>query len=83
VGTIGALSGGGVNIAVPRQGSAPYAATGLRVGFELPIVSAFALRAQADAALALARPKIQIDGSDVFSVSPVVGAASLLGVARF
>jgi hypothetical protein len=81
--SVGVIDGGGVDIATPRSGAAPYAATGARVGLDLPIAAKLFLRLQVDAAYVVDPVTIRVSGDDPFTVSPIVAALGAAGVVRF
>ncbi len=83
LGTLGALSASSEGISAPRTETAPHASLGLRVGSELRLIPAFALRAQLDALGLLTPHRFAVNGSEVESLSTFALAGSILGVVRF
>lgn len=83
LGTFGALSASSEGISAPRTETAPHASLGLRVGTELRLLPAFAVRAQMDGLGLLTPHRFAVNGSEVESLSTFALSGSILGVVRF
>ena len=80
--TVGATRGTS-NAQHPQSGAAAYAATGARVGVEVPLTSHLALRFALDGMGVLARPVLRIDGRNVWTAPPASASAGGGLVASF
>jgi hypothetical protein len=83
IGSVGRFQESGSNLGGAASGSALFAAVGGRAGLALPLGERFFFLAHADALAALTRHAVQIDGQDVFVISPVVGSVGFGGGATF
>jgi len=79
IGSAGALSGNGVDLAAPRNGTGFYASAGARVGAEIPLRGRWFFRPRLDVLAVLARPQLQVDGVTRWVAPPlsVVAGAGL------
>ena len=75
----GAFQGRALDVVVPVRKSAPFAAAGLRAGYELPIAGSVAARAEIEAAFPLTRTEITINNHPVWT-APLVNGGLALGV---
>jgi hypothetical protein len=73
-GSIGRLSAEGLDVTHPGSSGALWAAAGGRLGWELPLGGAFALRVSGDADVVFTRFALQIGGRTAFTYAPVAGA---------
>jgi hypothetical protein len=74
---VGSFSESGVDVAAPRSKSAVYAATGVRLGVELALRGSFFFVAHADGLVTLLRHTVQLDQTDVYTLSPVAASLGL------
>lgn len=81
--TVGRLSATGIDVTRPGASAALWADVGARVGYELELGGAFALRAALDGGVVLTRYVFRIDGERVFQNPAVTGGASAALVATF
>lgn len=81
VGSLGALSGSGADVAHPRDDVTPFAAVGLRGGVEIPITRALSATMYGDYTATLIRTTLRLGERDVWTTPPVSAAlgAGLVG----
>jgi hypothetical protein len=80
--TVGALHGAGVNVH-PTGQTAPYAATGLRGGFEAPFSDHFAGQLFADGLLTAVRPRMLVGPTEEWIAPVASGSIGIRLVASF
>ena len=83
VGSVGALSAAGTGISEPRNSRAVYGSLGVRVGAELRLTAALAVRVFVDGAGVLTPHRLSIDGVDVETLSAVTASVGTTIVVRF
>lgn len=83
VGSVGALSAAGAGVSEPRTSRAIYGSLGVRVGAELRLTAALALRVFVDGAGVLTPHRLSIDGVDVETLSTVTALVGTTIVVRF
>jgi hypothetical protein len=83
LGSFGALSASSEGILAPKSDTAAHATLGLRVGTELPLTPAFALRAQLDGLGVLTPHRFALNGTERDSLGSVALTGAILGAVRF
>jgi hypothetical protein len=83
LGSLGALSASAEGISAPRSDVAVHASVGARLGAELRLAPAFALRAHLDGAAVLTPHRLTIDGGEVQTLSSIAGTLGILAAVRF
>jgi hypothetical protein len=81
LGSVGVIQGRGQGVSVPRKQTTTYAAAGLRLGVEVPVVGPLALGVHGDVLANLTRTTLRLDGVEAWASSPIAGLlrAALLG----
>jgi hypothetical protein len=81
LGSIGALSGSGADVAHPKDDVTPFAAAGLRGGVEIPITTFLSATIYGDFTATLLRTTLRLGDRDVWTTPPVATAlgAGLVG----
>ncbi len=80
---IGSFHESGSNLERAQSENAFFAALGARLGIALPLTRTFFFLAHADALSPLTRHIVQVDGQNVFEVSPVMGSFGIGAGATF
>lgn len=83
VGMLGSFSESGSGLAAPRSTSALYAATGLRLGLELPLRGPLFFVAHADGLVTLFRHTVEIDQRGVYTLPLLASTVGMGAGTRF
>jgi hypothetical protein len=83
MGTIGNFHASASNIAAPRDDSALYLGTGVRVGFELPLSAPFYLRGHLDGLATFTPNRLELNGQTLYSLPVFSGGLGVDVGARF